>query len=220
MELDRIVAEMMDVSSFYHQKKDAKQKSSRSPDKERTRLDLQRYTSFNEELFLAIKQLKEEKPLPARTPEKKKSPLSTPDETMQKKEQEQVGVKYSRLIEKIAYFQHAQQVSAIDYQKMWGYGTTLERSHQSASEQHASSGEQYSSGNEESVGLLTEQHAHSIVERMLQVRRFGDLNRISYQEVERFRYWRLFTHNKVLRRAWEKDSALAYKPPGHQESMV
>ena len=55
---------------------------------------------------------------------------------------------------------------------------------------------------------------------MLQVRRFGDLNRISHQELERFRYWRLFTHNKVLRRAWEKDSALAYKPPGQQESMV
>jgi len=106
----------------------------------------------------------------------------------------------------------------VDYAHLWGYGLKEKMSDKWWIQFSANKFET-NIKEDERVGVLNEQQAYSVVERLLQVKQFGDLNRVNNEELEKFRYWRLFGHNKVLRRVWEKDSALGYKAP-HERNLV
>ncbi|MBI2665879.1 hypothetical protein HYX12_04625 [Candidatus Woesearchaeota archaeon] len=77
--------------------------------------------------------------------------------------------------------------------------------------ENSSKANSYTALSEQKVGLLTEQHAHSIVERILRMNQFGgDPSELTPDEKERYDSWRRFSHNKVLRNVWERTSTLIY----------
>ena len=106
---------------------------------------------------------------------------------------------------------HSQR-AAVNYEKLWGHMGNARESRAYTDNIAAKEGKP------QKVGQYThefrEKEAQSVVERVLQIRQFGDTTKIHYKEIERFKHWRRFAHNRVLQKAWERDSVFGYKSPG------
>jgi hypothetical protein len=220
MALDSIILKVVNDLILNTGKLSPKNKKSKL--KSKLNIQPEKYKSLDEELFLAIQELKETKVVTREDKVSIKKKIKTDGLEISKEINENsVAIKYSRLIEKIAYFEQSGN-RALDYQKVWGYDNSSNHTFSASFDSSNNNGEQaYNfARSDESVGLLTDKDAQSVVERVQQMSRFGDLNRVSHQELERFRYWRLFASNKVLRRVWERDSGLFYRPPGQKPMMI
>ncbi len=108
--------------------------------------------------------------------------------------------------------EHLHSTPAVNYDKLWDHmGNAAEQqTYTDRIEEREGKPQKQNQHTHE----FREKEAYSVVERVLQIRRFGDTTKIHYKEIERFKHWRRFAHNKVLQKAWERDSIFGYKSPG------
>jgi len=119
---------------------------------------------------------------------------------------------YHRLTEESDYAL-AIHSPAIDYLQLWGYSPSKEQpgSTYPAGAHFGNTIDYHRPFGEERVGALTEQHAQSILERMLKMKQFGDDHSwLTPDEKERYENWEHFSCNKALRNLWKATSTMRY----------
>jgi hypothetical protein len=119
---------------------------------------------------------------------------------------------YKQSVEESFYSNGGIFDQSVDYMKIWGYDTnTSTQSGFYATDGFSQNpGFSYSSSDER-IGALTEQHAHSILEKMIKMKQFGDdPSGITPDEKERYENWEHFNCNKALRNLWKQTSTVRY----------
>ncbi|HLC90802.1 MAG TPA: hypothetical protein VJI15_03460 [Candidatus Nanoarchaeia archaeon] len=123
-----------------------------------------------------------------------------------------LGDFYRRLAEEKSYALGGILSPTVDYLQLWGYSSEEKRGSVYPAGAHFRNTLDYcQSSGEERVGALTEQHAQSILERMLKMKQFGDdPSWLTPDEKERYENWEHFSCNKALRNLWKATSTMRY----------